>query len=162
MFTFFENWRQYCFIAIVEYLNDPKFDQKGSDQYGSKVTKKELQAKVSKTIFKLYSIKDDSDDEEEQRDSSTLFAGNENLSYTERLKIHLQQSQNLLPKSSGEPIKVHAGLIKQELNLFHDTDGKEKSKYLQALHESLCAIPPTSVESVVADLEMILSMLYCF
>lgn len=160
MFTFFENWRQYCFI--VEYLNDPKFAQKGRDQYGSKVTKKELQAKVSKTIFKLYSIKDDSDDEEEQRDSSTLFAGNENLSYTERLKIHLQQSQNLLPKSSGEPTKVHAGLIKQELNLFHDTDGKEKSKYLQALHESLCAIPPTSVESVVADLEMILSMLYYF
>ena len=62
--------------------------------------------------------------------SFTLFAGNENLSYTERLKIHLQQSQNLLPKSSGEPTKVHAGLIKQELNLFHDTDGKEKSKYL--------------------------------
>ena len=141
MFTFFENLRQYCFI------DDPKFAQKGRDQYGSKFTKKELQAKVSKTIFKLYSIKDDSDDEKEQRDSSTLFAGNENLSYTERLKIHLQQSQNLLPKSSGEPTKVHAGLIKQELNLFHDTDGKEKSKYLQALYESLCAIPPTSVES---------------
>ena len=77
-------------IHLVEYLNDPKFAQKGRDQYGSKVTKKELHAKVSKTIFKLYSIKDDSDDEEEQRDSSTLFAGNENLSYTERLKIHLQ------------------------------------------------------------------------
>ena len=117
---------------------------------------------MSKTIFKLYSIKDDSDDKEEQRDSSTLFAGNENLSYTERLKIHLQQSQNLLPKSSGEPTKVHAGLIKQELNLFHDTDGKEKSKYLQALYESLCTIPPTSEESVVTDLEMIISMHYYF
>ena len=78
----------------------------------SKVTKKELQAKVSKTIFKLYSIKDDSDDKEEQRDSSTLFAGNENLSYTERLKIHLQQSQNLLPKSSGEPILINQARIK--------------------------------------------------
>ena len=38
-------------------------------------------------------------------------------------------------------------MIKQELNLFHDTDDQEKSKYLQALHEFLCAIPPTSVES---------------
>ena len=52
----------------------------------------------------------------------------------------------MLPEASNQPIKVGHELIKQELNMFYQTGGKEKSKYLLALHESLAGIPPTIVE----------------
>ena len=60
--------------------------------------------------------------------------------------MHIKQSRYSLPGALDEPSDVNQILVQQELLLFQSSGGKERSKYLQALHDSLSSIPPTSVE----------------
>ena len=102
-------------------------------------------------ILKLYEVQDNQDSVEEEEESEveipqSVVAGNE-LSYQERLEMHLQKSKELLPDSSDESAQICQNLIDQEFNLFEQSAGKERSKYVNRLFKSLSGIPPTSVES---------------
>ena len=71
---------------------------------------------------------------------------NKDLSFQEKMSLHIQQSKNTLPSTSASAVEIGDKLIEQEFKLFEYNGGTERPKYLQLLHEGLNSIPPTSVE----------------
>ena len=147
--------RNHGLIHLMEYLNNPKFVEKEKkkrdkkDQYGIVISKKDVQQLATELISKLYSVQDRESTDEEDINvivSDTSCMNKTNLSYEERMSLHIEHSKNSLPESSASAVEIGDNLVEQEFKLFESRGGKERPKYLQLLHENLNTIPPTSVE----------------
>ena len=104
----------------------------------------------------MYSVKEEEEEDNTDEGELVIVASgsgegascknNTNLSYEERMDMHIQMSKNALPEASDEPDDIGQKLVEKEFKIFESTGGKERPKYLQYLHDALTSIPPTSVE----------------